>query len=95
MTLSCIVCVHVCVCVCARVCARVCVCARACIDTCCVIAMIVNCRYFTSHELHNLFMLDNPWQSTTQERLSQLEDTQSVGYAWLQNHRQFFSSLGK
>ncbi|XP_065180569.1 DNA excision repair protein ERCC-6-like [Sycon ciliatum] len=51
-------------------------------------------RYFTSHELHNLFMLDNPWQSTTQERLSQLEDTQSVGYAWLQNHRQFFSSLG-
>ena len=58
-------------------------------------SMLNVCRYFTNHELYELFQLDNPLESKTQQQLEQMHAHQRVTDTDLDNHLAYLNSCRK
>ena len=57
--------------------------------------MLNICRYFTNHELYELFQLDNPLESKTQQQLEQMHAHQRVTDTALDEHIAYLYSCRK
>ena len=53
------------------------------------------CRYFTNHELYELFQLDNTRVSKTQQQLEQMHAHQRVTDTALDEHIAYLYSCGR
>ena len=59
------------------------------------IVLLNFCRYFTNHELYELFQLDNPLESKTQQQLEQMHAHQRVTDTALDEHIAYLYSCRK
>ena len=57
--------------------------------------MIFSYRYFTKQQLHELFVLNNPRVSETQQHLAEIHTDQRKTDTWLDGHIAFLHTLGK